>query len=131
MSPEAAHRFENEFAPRIATWIAGHLGAPIRVDVVPSEGRGHPTRVRITGQPDEPVHHHPYPYPLNVSLTWDSSEIERLLEADGEARFEHYLQSTSRKLHAWESARPIDFETCTQGEPEVLLGGLDFEGVND
>lgn len=131
MNPEAAHRFESEFAPRIAAWIASHLGAPICVEVVPREGRGHPTRVRITGEPDEHRHQHPYPYPLNVSLTWDTAEVERLLEPGGEARFEHYLQATSLKLHAWESARPVDFATCTQGEPEILLGGLDFEGVNE
>jgi hypothetical protein len=131
MTPEAAHRFENEFAPRIANWIAQHLDAPIRVDVVPREGPGHPTRVRITGEPDEHRHLHAYPYPLNVSLTWDSAEIERLMDADGEARFEHYLRATSRKLHAWESARALDFETRTQDEPEILIGGLDFEGVND
>jgi hypothetical protein len=130
MSPEAAYRFENDFAPRIATWIASHLGAPLRVEVVPREGRGHPTRVRITGEPDD-HRRHPYPYPLNVSLTWDSAEVERLLESDGEARFAHYLESTSHKLHAWESARPLDFASCTQGEPEILLGGLDFEGVNE
>lgn len=131
MNPEAAHRFESEFAPRIAAWIASHLGAPICVEVVPREGRGHPTRVRITGEPDEHRHQHPYPYPLNVSLTWDTAEVERLLEPGGEARFEHYLQATSLKLHAWESARPVDFATRTQGEPEILLGGLDFEGVNE
>jgi hypothetical protein len=129
MNPEAAHRFENEFAPRIASWIASHLGASVCVEVVPSEGRGHPTRVRITGEPAP--HRHPYAHPLNVLLTWDSAEIERLFEPDGEARFAHYLESTSQKLHAWESARPLDFETRTQGEPEILLGGLDFEGVND
>ena len=126
MNTDAAHRFEIEFAPRIAMWMAAHLGAPIRVDVVPREGRGHPTRVVITGEPA--AHRHPYPYALNVSLTWDSAEIERLLEPGGEARFEHYLQSTSDKLHAWESARSMDFETCTQDEPEILIGGLDFEG---
>lgn len=129
MNHEAAHRFENEFAPRIAAWIAAHLGAPVRVEVVPREGHGHPTRVRITGVPG--AHRHPYPCALNVSLTWDNAEIERLLAPGGEALFEHYLESTSEKLRAWESARPLDFETRTQGEPEILLGGLDFEGVND
>jgi len=130
MNAETAHRFETEFAPRIAAWIASHLEAPIRVEVVPREGR-HPTRVRITGEPDQHRHRHPYPYALNVSLTWDTAEIERLMEPDGEARFGHYLRATSAKLHAWESARPLDFATCTQGEPEILLGGLDFEGVNE
>ena len=126
MNSEAAQRFEHEFAPRIAAWIASHLDPQIRVEVVPREGRGHPTRVRLSGDPG--VLRHPYEHPLNVSLTWDSAEIERLLEPGGDTRFGHYLDSTSRKLHAWEAARPIDFATRTQGEPEILIGGLDFEG---
>jgi hypothetical protein len=126
MSHEAVYRFEEEFAPRIAARLAGHFGPAVRVDVVPNEGRGHPTRVRLQGAPS--AARHPYPYPLNVSLTWDIEEIERLMEPDGEERFEHYLEATVHKLASWETARPVDFASRTQGEPEVLLGGLDFEG---
>ena len=126
MSIEAAHRFEEEFAPRIAARLASQFGPSVRTVVVPREGRGHPTRVRIVGEASEL--RHPYHFPLNISLTWDVDEIERLMEPDGEARFEHYLDALGRKMASWETARPIDFATRTQGEPEVLLGGLDFEG---
>jgi len=126
MSSEAAHRFEVEFAPRIAAALADRFGPSVRVVVVPREGPGHPTRVRILGDASE--HRHPYRFPLDVSLTWDVDEIARLIEPGGEARFEHYLEALVRKLAAWETARPLDFATRTQGEPVVLLGGLDFEG---
>lgn len=126
MSIEAAHRFEEEFAPRIAARLARQFGPTVHVDVVPREGRGHPTRVRLIGEASE--FRHPYSYPLNVSLTWDVDEIERLMEPDGEVRFAHYLDATVRKMASWEAARLIDFATRTQGEPEVLIGGLDFEG---
>jgi len=126
MNAEAERRFDGECAPRIAAWIAAHLGAPVRVEVVARVGRGQPTRVRITGEPA--LHRRRYAHPLNVLLTWDGAEIERLFAPGGDERFERYLTSTSNKLHAWEAARPVDFATRTQGEPEILLGGLDFEG---
>jgi hypothetical protein len=126
MSIEAFRRFEEEFAPRIAAKLASQLGPSVHIDIVPYEGHGHPTRVRLRGLANE--HRHTYSYPLNVSLTWDIDEIERLMEPGGEARFEHYLEATVRKASSWESARPVDFTTRSQGEPEVLIGGLDFEG---
>ncbi|SDB82459.1 DUF5594 family protein [Paraburkholderia lycopersici] len=126
MSIEAVHRFEEEFAPRIAARLASQFGPSVHVDVVPNEGHGHPTRVRLRGLATE--HRHPYSYPLNLSLTWDIEEIERLMEPGGEARFEHYLEATVRKMTSWESARAVDFSSRTQSEPEVLIGGLDFEG---
>jgi len=126
MSIEVLRRFEEEFAPRIAAKLASQFGPSVHVDIVPHEGRGHPTRVRLRGLANE--HRHPYAYPLNVSLTWDIDEIESLMEPGGEARFAHYLEATVRKMSSWESARAVDFSTRTQGEPEVLIGGLDFEG---
>lgn len=126
MTSAAAYRFEVEFAPRVAAALASHFGPSVRVEVVPGEGRGHPTRVRILGAPSEL--RHPYAFALNVSLTWDVDEIERLMAHGGEARFAHYLDALGRKLASWETARPLDFASRTQGEPEVLLGGLDFAG---
>ncbi|WP_027816749.1 DUF5594 family protein [Paraburkholderia bannensis] len=126
MSNEAVHRFEDAFAPRIAAKLAKHFGPTVQVDVVPNEGHGRPTRVRLRGEPGEA--RHAYAYALNVSLTWDVDEIERLMEPGGEARFAHYLEATVRKMAAWQTARPVDFSTRTQGEPEILIGGLDFEG---
>lgn len=126
MSTEAAHRFEEEFAPRIAATLASQFGPAVRVEVLPREGPGHPTRVHVVGEASE--YRHPYRFALNVSLTWDVDEIASLFEPGGEKRFEHYLEALVRKMASWEMARSIDFASRTQGEPEVLLGGLDFEG---
>ncbi|WP_028226642.1 DUF5594 family protein [Paraburkholderia ferrariae] len=126
MSTEAIHRFEEAFVPQIAAALGSRFGPAVRVEIVPCEGRGHPTRVRLTGEAS--ANRHPYAYPLNVSLTWDIEEIERLMEPGGDVRFAHYLEALVRKMASWETARPIDFTSRTQGEPEVLIGGLDFEG---
>jgi hypothetical protein len=45
----------------------------------------------------------------------------------GEARFASYLNAIPRKLDAWHNAREVDFRSHTQAEPEILIGGLDFE----
>jgi hypothetical protein len=127
MSPQTIARFDTEFAPRIAETIAG-FDAGLHVEVLPYEGHGHPTRVRIFGEAIEALRHDPYLYPLNLYLTWDSDEIERLMGDDGQVRFAAYLHAISRKLEAWRNARPVDFRSHTQAEPEILLGGLDFEG---
>jgi hypothetical protein len=124
MSPETLARFETEFAARIAETIAG-LDASVRVDVLPYEGHGHPTRVRVSGEPVEALRY--YPHPLNLHLTWDSDEIERLMCEGGQARFAGYLHAIPRKLDAWRNAREVDFRSHTQAEPEILIGGLDFE----
>ncbi|RFU46529.1 DUF5594 family protein [Paraburkholderia sp. DHOC27] len=124
MNPETIIRFDTEFAPRIAATIAG-LDPAVRVEVLPYQGHGHPTRVRIFAAPSEALRH--YPHALNVHLTWDTDEIERLMGEGGAARFDSYLQAIPRKLDAWRNAREIDFRSHSQGEPEMLLGGLDFE----
>jgi hypothetical protein len=124
MRPETIARFDTEFAPRIAATIAG-LDAGVHVEVLPYEGHGHPTRVRVSGKTVEALRH--YPHPLNLHLTWDSDEIERLMGEGGQARFDAYLHAIPRKLDAWRNAREIDYRTHSQAEPEILLGGLDFE----
>jgi hypothetical protein len=75
--------------------------------------------------PHEDLGH--YGHPLNLYLTWDSDEIERLIDEPGETRFANYLAALPRKLTAWTHARELDFLSHTQGEPVALLGGLDFE----
>jgi len=125
MNAQIIQHFEQILAPRIARRLAEQLGPAVRIEIVPYESSAHPTRVRIVGHAF--AHRHPYACELNVSLTWDSREIERLMQPDGEARFASYLQALGRKLHGWESARAVDFTSRTQGEPEILIGGLDFE----
>ncbi|MDS0792569.1 DUF5594 family protein [Burkholderia pseudomultivorans] len=126
MQPETARRFDTEFAPRIAQAIAAFFSDHVRADVVPYGGHGHPTRVQIRSAPHE--HVSGFTHPLNLELTWDTDEIERLMEPEGPQRFEHYLAALPKKLGAWQGARDIDLASRTQADPLVRLGGLDFEG---
>ncbi len=126
MDPDIAHRFDAEFAPRIAERIAALLGAHVAVTVRPYGGHGRPTHIDIVSTSPEHVRGHAHA--LNLTMTWDTEEIDRLVEPDGDARFARYLEALPRKLPGWEGARGIDFGSRTQTEPFVLLGGLDFEG---
>jgi hypothetical protein len=125
MRPESATRFDQQFAPRIAEAIAACLARTVHTEVLPHGEHGEPTRVRIHAAPVEELGH--YPYPLNLYLTWDSDEIERLMGEQGSALFARYLAALPRKLKAWTDARELDFGTHTQGDPIALIGGLDFE----
>jgi len=125
MNPETVARLDHEFAPRIAATIARLFDAGVHTEVLPYQGHGHPTRIRMWATPIEALRH--YAHPLNLHLTWDSDEIERLMDEGGEARFSRYLDALPRKFDAWHSAREVDFRSHTQAEIEMLLGGLDFE----
>ncbi|AOJ69600.1 MULTISPECIES: DUF5594 family protein [Burkholderia] len=125
MNPHTARRFDTEFAPRIARAIGDLLERRANTEVVGYGGHGHPTQVRIVSPHAE--HVRGYAHPLDIVLTWDTDEIERLMAPDGAARFERYLAALKLKLPAWENARGIDFGSRTQAEVLVLLGGLDFE----
>ncbi|SAL80722.1 hypothetical protein AWB67_05678 [Caballeronia terrestris] len=126
---EKARRFDIEFAPRIASRIASLLDAGVRVEVMPHEGSRMPTRVRVAAERVAQGRGSPpgYECPLNVYLTWDGEEIERLFDAGGEERFARYLHAIPAKLAAWQGARDVDLETRSQAEFAVLVGGLDFE----
>ncbi|KWB58749.1 DUF5594 family protein [Burkholderia ubonensis] len=126
MQPETARRFDTEFAPRIAHAIAAFFDDHVQTEVVPYGGHGHPSQVRVRSAPHE--HVSGFAHPLNLELTWDTDEIERLMAPEGEARFEQYLAALPRKLSAWQSARDVDLASRTQADPVVRLGGLDFEG---
>ena len=125
MRPESAVRFEQEFAPRIAVAIAACFAKTVHTEVLPRGVERQPTRVRIHAAPLEELGH--YAHPLNLYLTWDSDEIEGLMGEQGATRFARYLAALPRKLNAWTQARELDFSTHTQGEPVMLIGGLDFE----
>jgi Domain of unknown function (DUF5594) len=125
MTQEIAQRFEAQFAPRIAESISGVFGQRIKVEVIPNQGSGHPTRIHLHGEPTEPSGR--FAHPLNAYLTWDGGEIEALFGADGEAKFARYLAALPNKIFAWQVPRLIDFRSRTQAEVSVLLGGLDFE----
>jgi len=130
LNRQKALRFETAYAPRIVERVARVLGRGVRVEILPYERAAVPTRLHVSAeraprQGDE--HRRVYPYPLNVFLTWDDDEIERLMGAGGEARFLRYLDAIGAKLDAWQGAREVDLATRSQAEPSVLFGGLDFE----
>ncbi|GAB5099881.1 DUF5594 family protein [Caballeronia sp. GAWG1-1] len=129
MNREQALRFESEFMPRIAERVAALLHG-VRVDIVPGEYPHQPAKLHLSAQ--TPPHADDerargYPLPLNIFLTWDDEEIERLMHPHGEARFMRYLDALDIKFAAWQGARDVDMVTRSQAETSVLLGGLDFE----
>ncbi|HEV3106296.1 MAG TPA: DUF5594 family protein [Trinickia sp.] len=124
MNPTIAHRFETEFAPRIAQVIASTFGA--RVEITPYGGADSPTTMTISGPRSERQGH--LGHPLNVRLTWDAAEIANLMANREPERFARYLSALPGKLKAWQDARQIDFQSRSQAEPDVLIGNLDFEG---
>jgi len=130
LNHEQALRFETEFVPRIAERVTHIVDRGVRVEVIPYENPHAPTRLHVSAgyaQGEADAHRHVYPCPLNLFLTWDDEEIERLLDAGGEARFLRYLDAIGAKLAAWQGAREVDLATRSQAEPLVLFGGLDFE----
>jgi hypothetical protein len=128
VTPEQAHRFETAFMPRIVESVARLVGRGVRVDIVPYENSSSPTRLRVSAaRHDSADRPRRFPHDLNVVLTWDDDEIERLFQADGEARFLRYLDAIATKLDAWQGVRDVDLISRSQSEPTVLVGGLDFE----
>jgi hypothetical protein len=114
--------------PRIVECVARLLGRGVRIDIVPYAGPHAPTRLNVRAARNEAIEHgHHYAFDLNVTLTWDDDEIERLLLPGGEARFLRYLDAIGAKFDAWQGVREVDLVTRSQAEPAVLLGGLDFE----
>ncbi len=126
MNPAIAHRFETEFAPRIAQVLSGFLDGRARAEVVPFGDPDHPYAITLRALARN--HRRGYAYPLDLRFTWDPDEIESLFGAHGAERFERYLEALPRKLAAWQTARGIDFASCSQDEPSILLGNLDLEG---
>lgn len=68
-----------------------------------------------------------YPHPLDITLSWDNLEVDRLISAAGEAHFAGYLNALQGKLHAWQDERKLAFGSRTQADPTTLIGVLDFE----
>jgi hypothetical protein len=125
---EQALRFETDYVPRIAQCVVRLLGRGARVEIISYESPDKPTRLSVHAARNEAIEHdHHYPFDLNISLTWDDDEIERLLQPGGEARFLRYLDAIGAKFEAWQGVREVDLVARSQAEPAVLLGGLDFE----
>jgi hypothetical protein len=126
MNPTTAHRFDAEFAPRIAQAVRSVIGPKIDVQLEAYGGPAHPTTLKISGPISARADNDRYA--LNLHMTWDECEIATLMEPNGPQRFAHYLEALPRKLRAWQLARDFDFSTRSQAEPFVLLGNLDLEG---
>lgn len=126
MNPTTAHRFDEEFAPRIAQAVQTVIGPSADVHLQPYGGPGRPTTLKITAPIAERVRG--MRHALNVHMTWDECEIASLMAQTGPQRFAHYLEALPRKLRAWQLARDFDFGTRSQAESLVLLGNLDLEG---
>ena len=126
MNPITAHRFDAEFAPRIAQAVRKVIGPLANLEIQPYGGPDHPTTLKITAPISERARD--ARHPLNVHMTWDEYEIASLIEPNGPERFAHYLEALPRKLRAWQLARNFDVATRSQAEPFILLGNLDLEG---
>ncbi|SPK71404.1 conserved protein of unknown function [Cupriavidus taiwanensis] len=124
MTTDFFARFEAECLPRIADAI-GQQHRRLQLHPLPAEAPGHASRLRVTG--DGPPELRRHPYALDITLAWDGLEVQRLFAAGGEARFAGYLAALPSKLRAWQEPRGIDFRSLSQADPQILIGGLDFE----
>jgi len=120
-----AHRFNTELLPRIAERVQALSRGMLHADVLPSASPDQPARLHIWAVARAGGGR--YAHPIDITLSWDSYEVDRLFATGGDLRFAEYLDALPGKLDAWQEARQVDFSSRTQAEPTVLLGGLDFE----
>ncbi|PLQ01572.1 DUF5594 family protein [Cupriavidus pauculus] len=120
-----AQRFNADLLPRIVERVQRLTRGTLHVDILPAATSDQPAclRIRATARPGGGR----YACPLDITLSWDSFEVERLFASGGAERFDAYLDALPAKLDAWQEPRQIDFNSRTQGESAVLIGGLDFE----
>jgi len=123
--PIPAHRFNIELLPRIAERVQALSHGMLHADVLPSASPDQLARLRIWAAAREGGGR--YAHPIDITLSWDSYEVDRLVASGGESRFAEYLDALRGKLDAWQEARQIDFGSRTQADATVLIGGLDFE----
>ncbi|PZX29485.1 conserved hypothetical protein [Cupriavidus phytorum] len=124
MTTDFFARFEAECLPRITDAI-GQQHRRLQLQPLPADGPGQPPRLRMTAEGPPELRRHPYA--LDITLAWDGLEVQRLFAAGGEARFAGYLAALPSKLRAWQEPRGIDFRSLSQADPQILIGGLDFE----
>lgn len=125
MHPIPAQRFNTELLPRIVDRIERMSHGTLFSEILPPVASDQPARLRVWAQarPDGGR----YAHPIDITLSWDGFEVDRLFASGGELRFAEYLDALPAKLDAWQDARQIDLNTRTQADPAVLIGGLDFE----
>ncbi|WP_431796707.1 DUF5594 family protein [Cupriavidus metallidurans] len=126
--PDPAQRFNAELLPRIVERVQRLSHGTLHADVLPPASPDLPARLRIWALPRSGGGR--YACPLDITMSWDSYEVDRLFGLGGDLRFAEYLDALPGKLDAWQEARQIDFGSRTQADPTVLLGGLDFERLH-
>ncbi|WP_256218067.1 DUF5594 family protein [Burkholderia contaminans] len=95
----------------------------VRVDVVPHDGQGSPTRVDVIGLTSTVG----LPNRLNARLAWRDDAIDALLAEPDRSRFDRYLAALPVTIERWQMELPVDFSTRTQRDREILIGDLDFD----
>ncbi|WP_066731745.1 DUF5594 family protein [Cupriavidus sp. D384] len=125
MHPVPAQRFNSDLLPRIVERVQRLSRGMLHADILPAAAPDQPACLRVwaAARPDGGR----YAHPIDITLSWDSFEVDRLFASGGDVRFDAYLEALPAKLDAWQEPRQIDFNSRTQAEPAVLIGGLDFE----
>jgi len=123
--PNPAQRFTAELLPRIIERLHRLSHGTLHGEVLPPEIPNEPGRLRVWAPARANAGR--FAYPLDITLSWDSWEVDRLFATGGETRFAEYLDALAGKLDAWQEPRQFDINTRTQADPTVLIGGLDFE----
>ncbi|RZT41373.1 DUF5594 family protein [Cupriavidus agavae] len=125
MHPIPAQQFNAEWLPRIVERLLRLSHGTLQAEILAPPRPDLPACLRIWAAPRSSPGR--YPHPLDITLSWDNREVDRLFDAGGSARFAEYLDALPGKLDAWQEPRQIDLGTRTQADPVVLIGGLDFE----
>lgn len=125
MHPVPAQRFNSDLLPRIVERVQrlsrGTLHAEIQSPAASDLSAC--LRAWAESRPNGGR----YAFPIDITLSWDSFEVGRLFASGGVERFDAYLNALPAKLDAWQEPPQIDFNSRTQAEATVLLGGLDFD----
>lgn len=125
MHPVPAHRFNSDLLPRIVERVQRLSRGTLHAEIQPASQSDQPACLRIWAAARQNGGR--YGHPIDITLSWDSFEVDRLFADGGDARFDAYLDALPAKLDAWQEPRQIDFNSRTQAEATVLIGGLDFE----
>lgn len=123
--PVPAQRFNSDLLPRIVERVQHLSRGTLHADIVPASASDQPACLRVWAT--DRACGGRYAHPIDITLSWDSFEVDRLFASGGDVRFDAYLDALLAKLDAWQEPRRIDFNSRTQAEATVLIGGLDFE----
>ncbi|KAI3590133.1 hypothetical protein D9X30_5716 [Cupriavidus sp. U2] len=125
MHPVPAQRFNSDLLPRIVERVQRLSRGTLHAEIQTPAASDLPACLRVWAE--SRPNGGRYAYPIDITLSWDSFEVDRLFASGGVERFDAYLDALPAKLDAWQEPRQIDFHSRTQAEATVLIGGLDFE----